>query len=254
MMGNRVTKPRGDLMLLITCEHGGNKIPAQYQQLFSQFRNRLQTHLGYDPGALVLARDFSRAFDAELVYSTTSRLLVELNRSPRHPLVLSDATRVLPPEERERLLARYYRPYRTWVEAQVAGAVDSGKRAVHISSHSFTPRLHGEVRRADIGLLFDPRRDLERALCVAWQRTLRHAQSGLVVRRNYPYRGTGDGLTTHLRRLHPPDRYAGIEIEVNQKYPLGDARAWRNLRTVLVQTLEQALASCTHRPQGGARM
>lgn len=229
--------------LLITCEHGGNTIPAEYRPLFSKLRGRLQTHRGYDPGSLSLARDLSKAFGAVLVYSTTSRLLVELNRSPRHPQVLSDATRALPPEARERLLERHYRPYRNRVEARVAAAVDSGKRVVHVSSHSFTPRLNGEVRRADVGLLYDPTREMERELCIAWQHILQDAHSNLVVRRNYPYRGTGDGLTTYLRRLHPQDRYAGIEIEVNQKYPLGDSRAWRALRRRLVETLEQALAS-----------
>src|SRR5687767_303807 len=128
----------------------------------------LQSHRGYDPGALALARDLAKAFDAELVYSTTSRLLVELNRSAHHRNLFSEATRGLPPDERERLLQRYYRPYREWVEAQVAAA--AGEKTLHVSSHSFTPQLDGEVRRADIGLLYDPSRQSERDLCLAWQR------------------------------------------------------------------------------------
>jgi predicted N-formylglutamate amidohydrolase len=227
--------------LLITCEHGGNKIPARYWPLFRNYREQLQTHRGYDPGALALARDFAKAFDAELVYSTTSRLLVELNRSPNHPHVLSDVTRTLAPDERERLLQCYYWPYRNWVEAQIAGAIDGGARAVHISSHSFTPRLYGITRRADVGLLYDPRREAERELCLTWQRAIREADASLVVRRNYPYRGAGDGLTTHLRRLHPDPKYAGIEVEVNQKHTLGQPVAWRALRKLLVDTLRKAL-------------
>jgi predicted N-formylglutamate amidohydrolase len=229
------------MRLLITCEHGGNKIPPQYRPLFKKYRDLLQTHRGYDPGALALARDFAKAFDAELVYSTTSRLLVELNRSPRHPQVLSAATRGLAPEERERLLRRYYWPYRNWVEAQVAAAIAAGERVVHVSSHSFTPQLDGEVRRADVGLLYDPRRARERELCLAWRDEIRLADPGLAVRRNYPYRGTGDGLTTHLRRLHLDRDYAGIELEVNQKHTLGGEAAWRRLRKLMVSTLTRAL-------------
>jgi predicted N-formylglutamate amidohydrolase len=228
-------------MLLITCEHGGNDIPVQYSTLFKNFRKLLQTHRGYDPGALALARDVSKALNAELIYSTTSRLLVELNRSPGHPQLWSEATSALTPDERERLMDRYYRPYRAQVEMRVASALTSGKRVVHVSCHSFTPRLHGGVRRADIGLLYDPRRKMERELCRVWQRTIQDAHGELIVRRNYPYRGTGDGLTTYLRRLHPQYRYAGIEIEVNQKYPFGDARVWRTLRIVLVESLKRAL-------------
>jgi predicted N-formylglutamate amidohydrolase len=230
------------MRLLITCEHGGNKIPSQYRRLFAKMRQALQSHRGYDPGALALARDFAKAFDAELVYSTTSRLLVELNRSPNHKQLFSEATRDLPAAERERVLNRYYRPYREWVQTQIGAAVDSGEKAIHVSSHSFTPQLDGEVRRADVGLLYDPRRAGERDLCLTWQRALRDAQPNLVVRRNYPYRGSDDGLTTYLRRLHPDGRYAGVEIEVNQKHTLGDSGAWRDLRKILVETFRNTLA------------
>ena len=61
--------------------------------------------------------------------------------------------------------------------------------------------------------------------------------SRLRVRRNYPYRGYADGLTTHLRRRHRGRCYLGIEIEVNQKHVLGGAREWRMLREVLVRSL-----------------
>lgn len=234
--------------LLITCEHGGNTIPAEYRPLFRHRHDLLQTHRGYDPGALTLARAFSEAFNAELVYSTTSRLLVELNRSRHHRQLLSAATRTLAPSEREHLLECYYTPYRARVEAWVAHAVAAGKRVIHISSHSFTPRLYGEVRRADIGLLFDPRRELERKFCRAWQVAIRDLHSGFLVRRNYPYRGTGDGLTTYLRNLHAQDRYAGVELEVNQKYPLGNTRVWRALRASLVASLAQALDTAGLKP------
>src|SRR5215207_7497675 len=230
------------MRILITCEHGGNKIPAQYRPLFARMKSALQSHRAYDPGALALARDFAKAFDAELVYSTTSRLLVELNRSPNHKQLFSDATRELPRAQRDRLLQRFYWPYRQWVEAQIAASADAGDKAIHVSSHSFTPQLDGEVRRADVGLLYDPSRRSERDLCREWQRAIRASDGRIVVRLNYPYRGSADGLTTHLRRLHPDGRYAGVEVEVNQKHTLGEPAAWRDLRRLLVDTLRSALA------------
>lgn len=223
--------------LIVTCEHGGNRIPAQYRPLFRTHRALLQSHRGYDPGALALARDFAAAFDAELVYSTTSRLLVELNRSTHHRQLFSQVTRGLPREERAKLLARFYHPHRDWIEAQVRENVSRGAPVLHLSCHSFTPRLNGKVRRADIGLLYDPRRPAEREFCKRWQRVLRAAVPSLVIRRNYPYRGSDDGLTMHLRRLFSDAAYAGVEIEVNQKYPLADPSAWRALRRTLVASL-----------------
>ena len=41
---------------LITCEHGGNRIPPRYRDLFAGCEALLQSHRGYDPGALTLAR------------------------------------------------------------------------------------------------------------------------------------------------------------------------------------------------------
>jgi hypothetical protein len=35
---------------------------------------------------------------------------------------------------------------------------------------------------------------------------------------NYPYQGTSDGFTTHLRKKFPDSQYVGIELEVNQKH------------------------------------
>jgi predicted N-formylglutamate amidohydrolase len=237
----------------VSCEHGGNRIPPRYRRLFGRHARTLDTHRGYDPGALALARRFALAFRAPLFFSTTSRLLVDLNRSASNPSVFSEATRALAPPERARLLVRHHAPYWKTIEAAVAKASASGRRLVHLSCHSFTPRLAGEVRRADIGLLFDPARAAETALCLAWRERLRARRPQLVVRRNYPYRGVNDALTTALRRRHPERRYLGVEIEINQKYPLGDAAAWRSLQRLLVETFAEALASDAAPPATSAR-
>ena len=231
------------MKLLITCEHGGNRVPSRYSPLFRRHRAALESHRGYDPGALAVARDFAAAFDAELLFSTTSRLVVELNRSPRHPRLWSEATRGLGHDERARLMERHYFPYRTAVEKAVREAAADAQGVLHVSCHSFTPRLAGVERRADIGLLYDPGRRGENAFCKAWQRALRSLAPELVVRRNYPYRGYDDGLTTHLRKRFPGACDLGIELEVNQKDPLGDPQRWRAMRRLLVASLKRALTN-----------
>jgi predicted N-formylglutamate amidohydrolase len=226
-------------LLLISCEHGGNHIPPRYRSAFAGAGRVLASHRGYDPGALELARQFARRLEAPLLYATASRLLVELNRSPGHPQLFSAYSRRLPPALRRELMERYYLPYRSALERRVRFGVRSGRRVVHLSCHSFTPRLAGVIRTADVGLLFDPARAGEAALCTRLAQRL--APTGLRVRRNYPYRGTGDGLTTYLRRRFPERAYAGIELEVNQKLPKGDRSRWRALRATLVQTFGEAL-------------
>ena len=111
-----------------------------------------------------------------------------------------------------------------------------GRRVVHLAVHSFTPTLGRVARRADVGLLYDPRRAHERELCVRWQGALGPA-SGLLVRRNYPYRGTSDGLTTALRRAHPASAYVGVEIELNQRL-LATRPGIRNVARALLDSLK----------------
>jgi hypothetical protein len=60
------------------------------------------------------------------------------------------------------------------------------------------------------------------------------------VRRNYPYRGVSDCLVTTLRRHFRDERYLGVEIEVNQKLPQGEAGLWHHVRQVLLESLRAA--------------
>jgi predicted N-formylglutamate amidohydrolase len=225
---------------LITCEHGGNRIPASYRSLFHGYHALLDTHRGYDLGALVIARALAKAFRAAFVTSTISRLLVDLNRSIGHPQVFAVATRGAPAKLRAKIVEQHYLPYRLQVERLVRQSVSRGRRVIHISSHSFTPELDGKVRRADVGLLYDPGRRGEAELCARWKASLAAFAPALRVRRNYPYAGKGDGLTTYLRQRFPHGAYVGIELEVNQRIVLTAGRRWTALRGVLIDSLRRA--------------
>jgi predicted N-formylglutamate amidohydrolase len=230
---------------VFTCEHGGNRIPAPYRRLFREQRALLDSHRGYDPGALVMARALARAFGAPLVTSTVSRLVVDLNRSLGNPRVFSAATRGAPADIRAAIVEQHYRPYRAQVERIVTQSVSRGRRVIHISSHSFTAELDGKARSADVGLLYHPGRRGEVLLCRRWKASLADFAPELRVRRNYPYAGKGDGLTAHLRRRFPPSKYVGIELEVNQNIVLAAGRRWAALRGLLVDTLRTV---CTGDP------
>lgn len=227
---------------LVTCEHGGNQVPAAYADLFQGHEALLNSHRGHDPGALTLARELAAALQAPLVYSTVSRLLVELNRSPGHPRLFSDLMRHQPESVKQAILDQYYQPYRMQVEEKVQSAIENQHRIIHISSHSFTPELDGNIRNADIGLLYDPSRAKERKLCLHWQKALSQALPKVRVRRNYPYTGTSDGMCTFLRKYFSGDYYLGIELEVNQKYVVQDGADWQRLRSGIVESLMQALS------------
>jgi predicted N-formylglutamate amidohydrolase len=225
--------------LLLTCEHGGNRIPPAHAPLFRSAKRVLASHRGWDPGALELARRLSRSLRRPLLAVTWSRLLVEANRSEHNPRIWSRYTAPLPRDARERILERWWQPHRRAVEAAVAADAKRGRRVVHVAVHSFTPRLRGEVRNADVGLLYDSRRAGESRLCRRWAAILSRLDPELRIRFNYPYLGSADGLATGLRRMWRESRYVGVELEINQA--LVGAPGWRGFQRVVAESLRELL-------------
>lgn len=218
---------------VISCEHGGNQIPAAYAPFFRDGQLILQTHRGYDPGALALFQQISADLADFSHYSKISRLLIELNRSVHHKNLFSSFTRVADPSTKKEIISLYYLPYRNLVESKIEEFIRGGDAVIHISVHSFTPELDGEVRNADIGLLYDPARKEEKDFCKKWKDQLSIYAPSAVVRMNYPYKGTADGFTTYLRKKFK-ERYCGIELEVNQKHATNSV-----INEALVKSLRQ---------------
>ena len=174
---------------LITCEHAGNRVPPRYRALFRGAARVLRSHRGWDRGALAVARDLARALAAPLLFTETTRLLVDTNRSIGNPGLFSEWSRTLSPEERSEALERCWHPHRAAVE-ELARAATRGRGSVlHLAIHSFTPRWRGRPRAVDVGFLYDPARRRERRFAMEWQRALRERRADLRLRRNQPYRG-----------------------------------------------------------------
>lgn len=202
--------------VLITCEHGGNRVPPRYRACFRGSDEVLRTHRSIDLGVLPVAARLAEILPAPLLFSRTTRLLVDLNRSPDAPDLFSEFTRDLPEPDRDSILNRYYFPYRRAVTQAVEAAIRSGRRVVHVSMHSFTDVLRGQTRELDLALLFDPARPNESALCDRWLAAMRSRDGTLRFRANEPYKGADDGLTTSLRSMFPDESYTGVEIEIRQ--------------------------------------
>lgn len=233
-----MSEPRKNRHLLLSCEHGGNDVPGEYLPLFQDFTDLLETHRGYDIGALELARHLAVVLKVPLVEARVTRLLVDLNRSLHNRRTLfSEVTRALPEEEKKRIVETYYRPYRRHVRDRLELLLARDARIIHIAVHSFTPELKGELRDAEIGLLYDPKRRHEADFCRQWQAHLQNLAPTVRVRCNYPYRGDSDALVTELRRSLPEDSYLGLELEVNQALALAGGCAWQDLQRIVAQSL-----------------
>jgi predicted N-formylglutamate amidohydrolase len=204
------------MKLVLTAEHVTAHIPKSYINLFRNDLEVLSTHKAVDFGSLFLYETLKPlAFYARK--QVVSRLLIETNRSLHHRNLFSDYSKVLKAHQREELIKQYYTPYRETIQQVIYDEIRQEKPVLHLSLHTFTPVLNGQVRNADIGLLYNPSRYQEKEFAKGFKNQIKAISPQYTVRYNYPYRGTADGFTTALRKEFNTSLYLGIELEVNQK-------------------------------------
>jgi hypothetical protein len=213
-------------------------------------RNALNTHAGLDIGALWMARKMSERLGVKLIYSEISRLVVDLNRTARMSGSffenIKPFTKNLTPQE---ILGRYYWPYRMEVEEYLNQTLKSHESMLHLSIHSFTPKLKKEIRKAEVGILYDPHRPLEKEFAAILKDRLQYHRPPPLkndgessknhdwrIRLNYPYMGVSDGFTPYLRKIFSDTQYAGVEIEFNQSWTAHEQR-----RSLILEAFMNAL-------------
>ena len=233
-----------DRKLILSCEHAGNKVPEEYHHLFEGNREVLRTHRGVDIGAGELTRLMGSVLNTDAYLHEVTRLLVDLNRSLHNPSAFSEFIPQGNGVDREEIIRKYYQPHREKVREEVRKSIATGRRVLHVSVHSFTPRMDGVERNADIGFLYDPQRVAEKELSWTWRRQLQKMLPHFKCRMNYPYRGTLDGFSTSLKKDFTEDSYWGIELEVNQKFPQeAGADDWKHIQKQIAYSLKYVLES-----------
>ena len=227
------------VFLIFTCEHASNSVPEKYQKHFIGKKSILASHRGFDWGTEHLGKILGKTFNAPVIFGTFSRLLIDLNRSEGHKTALSEMTMHLGKTEHEIIKETYHRPHWRKVRSLIEEQIKKGNSVIHIGIHSFTPSLHGVVRTTDLGLCYDSRRKSELKLALEWQKSLR-SHSDLRIRRNYPYSGQYDGLTSSFRKDFSDKLYRGFEIEINQALVIKE-RDLKMIESLIVKSLKDIL-------------
>ncbi|TWT48115.1 N-formylglutamate amidohydrolase [Rubripirellula amarantea] len=232
------------MCLLITCEGGGNAVPASLQQglrATSQSGKRtrrpsMPADLQGDSAARWAAERLSKQLGAPLIANEFSPHLVDVRRSLHHRSLFSTPCRQWSVEDRDVLLTEIYHPYREMVERKIDSMLNRYTYMVHLSIRSFAFRgPKGKPRRTDVGLLYDPSRNDEVDLCLDWIDEMYDQAPMLKVRRNYPGRGINDSLTKSMRGIFNSRPYLGIDVWLN--------RAWSSRHVQLRDEALDGLAS-----------
>ena len=158
-----VLNPHGSAPVVLTCDHASNQVPESLQKLglpdevFSQ-------HIAYDIGCSALSEQMSEMFDAVLVRSCFSRLVVDPNRHLNDPSSIpevSDGVTVpgnlnLSRQQAGQRVEELFVPYHNAVAATMADCqARHGVPPVLIAVHSFTPVFQGFQRPWHIGVLWN---------------------------------------------------------------------------------------------------
>jgi len=214
--------PEGRSELVLICDHASNRVPACLNNLGIS-NELLAGHIGWDPGAALLARALAACLDAPLLLSNYSRLVIDCNRSPASPdsiPITSDGTVIpgnaaLSAEHAQLRRSSLFDPYHDAI-GQLLDARDT--RATRLLSiHSFTPSLAGNERPWSVGVCYlsDANRAAPDASWAAqWLAALR-ASSTESVGDNQPYEIEPDidyTLPVHGEARKLP----GVMLEIRQ--------------------------------------
>ena len=211
----QTVNPDGKADLLLICDHARRDVPKALGDLGVP-RAEWDRHIAFDIGAEAVARILSARFDAPLVHSGYSRLVVDCNRRPDDRTCMpevSDGTPIpgnlgLPDDARAKRLAALHAPYHAAVAAAIARYRNAGRVPIVLSMHSCTPVFKGFERPWHIGVLWksDPRLPVPLMKACA-------AQAGVTVGDNQPYDardGHGYTMCTHCELAGIP--HALIEL------------------------------------------
>lgn len=230
-----------DPPIVVVCDHASNRIPRALEGLGLD-DHLLRDHIAWDIGAAGVARRIAERLGARAVLGRYSRLVVDLNRSPRDASAfppISDG--ILVPGnvglDREARLAReraLFTPYHAAVAALVAECSSAERVPVFLGVHSFTPRFYRTERPWHIGVLWDKDPRLALPLLAALR-----ANAGLAIGDNEPYSGRHPAdytIDTHAE----PNGLACAGIEIRQDL-IVDERGQERWAGILGDALERIL-------------
>ena len=147
--------------IIILCDHASKTIPKKYKNLGLSQKN-VNKHIGWDIGALKLAKKISKRTNSTLIYSGYSRLLVDCNRAlqTKGAFIKKSEDVIIPGNleinRAEKILRakKYYFPYHNKIKSILNKKLRKKIVPIFVSIHSFTPVYLKKIRPWHIGLLY----------------------------------------------------------------------------------------------------
>ena len=190
------------LGVVLVADHALRELPEEYGSLGLP-ADQFDRHIAYDIGVEMVTRKLVALLGAPAIMARFSRLLIDPNRGEEDPTLIRQiydgivipGNRSMAPQERERRLDRFYRPYHDAVGAMLASVAQESRHApLVLSIYSFTPAMRGHQRPWHVGIVWDMDHRVSKSLI-----EMLSQDKSLVVGDNEPYAGAlpGDTLSRH---------------------------------------------------------
>ncbi len=175
--------------LLLVADHAGKTMPRALGRL-GIAEAECQRHIAWDIGIASVGRTLADAVGAMLIQQNYSRLVIDCNRPPGRPASIPEISELttipgnvgLSEAAKAARAREIFWPYHRRIESELDLRRQSGRPAILIALHSFTPVFKDEARAWHAALLYnrDPRL-AHRLLALLKQ------QQDLIVGDNEPY-------------------------------------------------------------------
>jgi predicted N-formylglutamate amidohydrolase len=234
----------GEEAVLLLCDHATNRVPPVVAGGdLGLPPEEMQRHIAYDIGARGVTLELARLMRAPALATCFSRLVIDPNRGEDDPTLVMrlydgtiiPANRHVTPEEVERRLDAWHRPYHRAIDAAIDRIAGTGRPPALVSIHSYTPQLKGRPPRPwQVGILWHHDGRLALPL-LARLRT-----DGFCVGDNEPYSGELEGDTMSRHGTGRGLAHVLIELRQDLIATPGDQALWAaRLAPILSQAIEE---------------
>jgi predicted N-formylglutamate amidohydrolase len=209
---------------VIVVDHASQRIPQRLHDLGLPARE-LRRHIGWDIGALDVARRLAEELDAVLVAQNYSRLVIDCNRDPSVESSIPTVSEytVIPGNidlTAEQIGARrreIFEPYHAHLRALLDERQAVGRRTLLIAQHSMTDVYKGAHRAMHAAVLYNRDRRLAELLLQQLRR-----DPLVEIADNEPY-SISDATDYTIPRHGEARGLPHVEIEIRQDLLLSDA-------------------------------
>jgi predicted N-formylglutamate amidohydrolase len=240
---------------VIVCDHAARRIPKALQKTFGVSKKHMGLHFACDIGAQDLSAALAKKLGLPAVIATYSRLVLDLNRSLKHPWLMTEESDPFPEgktykrisipgnlglskaEKQARINALFW-PYHDAVTAELRRALKRRKKPWLISVHSFTPDMDGTPRPWEVGVLWDEDEKTGRALIASLRK------AGIIVGDNQPYSMKGSRLKGGTMSRHGKGiPHTLVEVRNDLLRTRMDVEKWANILALALKPLLEEIPS-----------